>query len=103
MNRAGWKLHAVFLGADVGGELDIITATGKLLSECRGGKEMPASASSSEQNQAATQAACSLMPVRSWSDSVATLTVTRPAIGRLRVSPSAKPMVSAMASREVPP
>ena len=62
MNSAGRKLHAIFLGADVGGKLDVITATGKLLSERCGGKEVPASASSGKQNQAATQAACSLMP-----------------------------------------
>src|SRR5262249_39017092 len=59
VNSVGRKLHAIFLGADVGGELDVITATGKLLSERCGGKEGPASASSSKQNKAATQAACS--------------------------------------------
>jgi len=33
----------------------------------------------------------------------ATLTLTRPAIGRLRVRPSAKPMVNAIASSDEPP
>src|SRR4029453_15468521 len=103
VNGAGWKFDPVFLGADVGRKLDLVAPAANLLGKCPRREEMPARASGSEQDQAATQAGCSLMSPCSGSDSAGTLTLTRPAIGRLRVRPSAKPMVNAIASSDEPP
>ena len=103
MNGARRKLDAIFLGAHVGRKLDLIAAALKFLRQGRSGKEMPARAARSEKDRARGQAACSLMPLGLRVAWASARRASRPAIGRLRVSPSAKPMVSAMASSEEPP
>ena len=103
VNSARRKLDAIFLGADVGRQLDLVAAALELLCQSRGGKEMPARAARGKQDRAAAHAACSLTEAASASDRASALRLSRPAVGRLRVSPSAKPMVSAMASSEEPP
>ena len=103
MNGAGRKLDAVFLSANVGRKLDLVATALELLRQGRGGKEMPARAACGEQDRAPAHAACSLTGAASASDRASAPRLRRPAIGRLRVSPSKKPMVSAMASSEEPP
>ena len=103
VDGAGRKLDAVFLGANVGRELDLVAAALELLRQGRGGKQMPARAARGEQDRAPAHAACSLTGAASASDRASAPRLSRPAIGRLRVSPSKKPMVSAMASSEEPP
>ncbi len=97
------EVAAVLLGALVGSELDGEAAAGKLLGQSGSWKEMSARASGGEQNGPYGQAVCPLAPVASLSCSVRAGDFIRPAMGRLRVSPSAKPMVSAMASSDDPP
>ncbi len=103
VNGARRELDAIFLGADVGRELDLVAAALQLLRQGSSGKQMPARAPRSEQDRARGQAACSLMEAASESGWACVLRFSRPAMGRLRVRPRAKPMVSAMASSEEPP
>ena len=103
MNGARRKLDAIFLGANVGRKLDSIAAALKFLRQGRSGKEMPSRAARSEKDRALGQAACSLIRSVSSSPWASARRASRPAMGRLRVSPSAKPIVSAMASSEEPP
>ena len=103
MNGARGEVAAIFLSAHVGGELDRITAALKLLTEGGSGKEMAARAASGEQDGAGLQATCSLALPVAVALSVSALRGRRPAIGRFRVSPRTKPMVSAMARSDEPP
>jgi len=97
------RLPRVLLGALVGGELHGETAPRKLLRQSRGGKEVP-SCSAGGKKYGLRQAVCPLAAAASVSWSVCASRCFRcPAEGRLRVSPSAKPMVSAMARSDEPP
>ena len=107
MNGAGRKVAAIFLGAHVGGELDGIP---RRLSSCASeaaGKRWPpvppaasrigdAVASSHLLSHALYLGGAQLHVLGAMRGGV------RP-VGRFRVRPSAKPMVSAMASSEEPP
>ena len=103
MDGARREVAAIFLGADIGRELDGITAPCELLRQRRGGKEMAPRTASGEQDRLRAHAARSLTGGDSASGSAGGLRFSCPAFGRLRVKPSAKPMVSAMASSDEPP
>ena len=100
--RAG-KSPLVFFHPLVGGELDLVTAALELLGQGGSGEEMAARASRGEKDRARAHAARSLTRSDSACGSASAFRFRCPAIGRLRVSPSAKPMVSAMAISEEPP
>ena len=102
MNGSGGKIATVFLGAAIGDQLSVMAAAAKLLRQRRGGKEMPSRAAGREQNRAAGQAACPR--ARAGAGRACRRGRSkRWALGRLRVRPRAKPMVSDMASRDDPP
>ncbi len=103
MNGAGGKLALILFHALVGGELDLIAAALELLRQGSGRKEMAARAPRGEKDRARAHAARSLTGSDSAWDWASALCLSRPAMGRLRVKPRAKPMVSAMASSEEPP
>ncbi len=104
MDRIGREIAAIFLGAHVGRKLDPIATAAELVRQRGGGKEMPARATGGEQDRALAHATCSLalaaVPVEAPGTGARS---NRPARGRRRVSPRAKPMVSAMASKDEPP
>ena len=97
------KIAAILLGADVRRELDGIAAPRKLLRKSCCREEMAPGSSGGKQDRACAHAAFSLTLCASASGSADGLRFNCPAIGRLRVSPRAKPMVRAMASRDEPP
>ena len=103
MDGARGKLDAIFLGADVGRKLDLVAAAFQFLRQGRRGKEMSAGPARGEKERAPGQAGCSLTCSGSVSRWAPALRGNCPTIGRLRVSPIAKPMVSAMARSDEPP
>mgnify|MGYP003461115429 CR=1 FL=1 len=103
MNGAGGKFASIILSAAIGDELNGNVAAIQFLRERGSGKEMTASAAGSEEDGTLAQAGCPLTRAGRRGRASFSEMTSRSVIGRFRVRPSAKPMVSAMASSEDPP
>jgi len=103
MNGARGELIAIFLGTDIGHEFNWNVAALQFLRERGGGKEMAAGAAGGEEDGTLAQAGCPLTRAARRGRASFSEMTSLSVMGRFRVRPRAKPMVSAMASSEEPP